>query len=115
MLTKQFQSVQYLEPVQSTHSNIYYICVCYHQNLTLHKDRVNKEDLITKLKQTYSGNPLQFWKPEHPRAKIELTQEIHIKEKPTLYSPEDIKEFSIQIKELLDKSLIRPSKGSFYG
>ena len=30
-----------------------------------------------------------------------------------LYSPEDIKEFLIQIKELLDKSLIRPSKGSY--
>ena len=34
-------SKQYLEPVRSTHSSIYYICVCYHQNLTLHKDRVN--------------------------------------------------------------------------
>ena len=53
------------------------------------------------------------WKPEHPRAKIELTQESYIKEKPMLYSPEDTKEFSIQIKELLDKSLIRPSKGSY--
>jgi len=30
-----------------------------------------------------------------------------------LYTPEDIKEFSIQIKELLDKSLIRPSKDSY--
>ena len=31
---------QYLEPVR-THSSIYYICVCYYQNLILHKDRVN--------------------------------------------------------------------------
>lgn len=30
-----------------------------------------------------------------------------------LYSPEDIKEFSIQIKELLNKNLIRPSKDSY--
>ena len=30
-----------------------------------------------------------------------------------LYSPEDIKEFSIQIKELLENNLIRPSKGSY--
>ena len=30
-----------------------------------------------------------------------------------LYMAKDIREFSIQIKELLDKSLIRPSKGSY--
>ena len=30
-----------------------------------------------------------------------------------LYSPEDIKEFSVQIKDLLEKGLIRPSKGSY--
>ena len=30
-----------------------------------------------------------------------------------LYTPEDIKEFSMQIKERLKKSLIRPSKGSY--
>jgi len=37
---------QYLEPVRITHSSIYYICVCYHQNLTLHKDKVNKFPLF---------------------------------------------------------------------
>jgi len=30
-----------------------------------------------------------------------------------LYIPKDIKEFSVQIKELLKKGLIRPSKGSY--
>ena len=30
-----------------------------------------------------------------------------------LYTPEDIKEFSIQFKELLEEGLIRPSKGSY--
>ena len=30
-----------------------------------------------------------------------------------LYTPDDIKEFSIQIKELLEKGLVRPSKGSY--
>ena len=30
-----------------------------------------------------------------------------------LYTPEDIKEFSIQINELLKKWLIRPTKGSY--
>ena len=30
-----------------------------------------------------------------------------------LYTPEDIKEFSIQIKELLEKGLIWPSKWSY--
>ena len=30
-----------------------------------------------------------------------------------LYTPEDMKEFSIQIKELLEKGLIRPSKESY--
>ena len=37
---------------------------------------------------------------------------MHIKEKPMLYTLEDIWEFSIQIKELLEKGLIRPAKGS---
>jgi len=74
---------------------------------------ITKTELINKLKQIYSENPLQFWKPEHPRAKIELTQEVYIKEKPMLYTPEDIKEFSVQINELLEKGLIRPSKGSY--
>ena len=74
---------------------------------------ITKTDLINKLKQIYFENPLQFWKPEHPRAKIELTQEVYIKEKPMFYTPEDIKEFSIQIKELLEKGLIRPSKGTY--
>jgi len=32
---------QYLKPIRSTHSSVYSICVCYHQNLTLHKDGVN--------------------------------------------------------------------------
>ena len=44
---------------------------------------------------------------------MELTQEVYIKEKPMLYTPEDIKEFSIQIKKLLEKGLTRPSKGSY--
>ena len=67
------------------------------QKPTFQINIIKKEDLINKLKQIYSNNPLQFWKPEHPRAKIEHTQEIYIKEKPMLYSDEDIKEFSIQI------------------
>lgn len=83
------------------------------QKPTFHIHILKKEDLITKLKQIYFYNPLQFWKPEHFRAKIELTQEVYIKEKPMLYSPENIKEFSIQIKELLDKSLIRQSKDNY--
>ena len=54
-----------------------------------------------------------FWKPKHPRAKIELAQEVYIKEKPMLYTLEDVKEFSIQIKELLEKGLTCPLKGSY--
>ena len=30
-----------------------------------------------------------------------------------LYIPKDVNEFSVQIKELLEKGLIRPSKGSY--
>ena len=37
---------------------------------------IKKEDLLTKLKQICSENPLQSWKPDNPRAKIERTQEI---------------------------------------
>ena len=55
--------------------------------------------MSTELKQIYSENPLQFWKREHPSAKIELTQE----ENSMLYSGENIREFSAQIKELLEK------------
>ena len=73
---------------------------------------IKKDDLLTKLKRIYSENPLQFWKPRHPWAKIKLTQEIHIKET-MLYSEDDIKEFSIQIKELLEKGLIKPSNGAY--
>ena len=40
-------------------------------------------------------------------------QEVYIKEKPILYTPEDKREFSVQIKELLEKGLIRPSKRSY--
>ena len=65
---------------------------------------ITKTELINKLKQIYSENPLRFLKAEHPRARIELTQEVYIKEKPMLYTPEDIKEFSVQIKELLEKA-----------
>ena len=75
---------------------------------------IKKEDLLTKLKQICSENPLQFWKLKHPRAKIELMQEIYIKEKLVLYSKEDIKEFSTQIKELLEKELIRPSNEAYF-
>ena len=74
---------------------------------------IKKEDLINKLKHIYFENHLQFWKLEHLRAKVELTQEVYIKEKPILYTSKDTKEFSIQIKELLEKGLIRPSKGSY--
>ena len=83
------------------------------QKPTFQINIIKREDLINKLKQIYYENPLQFWKPEHPRAKIELTQEVYIKEKPMLYNLEDIKEFSIQIKELLEKELIRPCKGNY--
>ena len=57
------------------------------QTPTFHVNILKKEYLITKLKQIYSDNPLQFWKLEHPKAKLELTQEIYIKEKPMLYTP----------------------------
>ena len=74
---------------------------------------IKKDYLLAKLKWICSEYPLQFWKPEHPRAKIELAQEIYIKEKPMLYSKEAIKEFSIQINELLEKGQIRPSNGTY--
>ena len=44
---------------------------------------------------------------------MELTQEIYIKERPMLYFEEDVKEFSTQIKKILEKRLIRPSKGAY--
>ena len=52
-------------------------------------------------------------KTEHHRGKIKLTQELYLKEKPILHTPEDIKEFSVKIKELLEKGLMRPSKGRY--
>lgn len=73
---------------------------------------IMKEDVVNKLKEIYSENALQFRKHKHPIAKIELTQ-VYIKEKPMFYTPEDIKQFSIQIKELSEKLLIRPAKVSY--
>ena len=40
---------------------------------------IKKDDLLAKIKRICSENPLQFQKPDHPQAKIELTQEIYNK------------------------------------
>jgi len=35
-----------VESVWATHSSIYYICICYHQNHTFYKDGINKFPLF---------------------------------------------------------------------
>ena len=52
---------------------------------------------------------LALWKPDHPKAKIELIEERIIRLKPMMYTEEDREEFKIQIKELLNLKLIRSS------
>ena len=52
---------------------------------------------------------MALWKPNHPRAKIELIENRIIRLKLMMYTEEDREEFKIQIKELLDLKLIRTS------
>lgn len=52
-----------------------------------------------------------FWKPYHPKAKIELTENVIIRVRPMRYTIQDTQEFNVQIKELLKQKLIRPSNG----
>lgn len=83
----------------------------YQENLR--KLDFNIENIRNKLKTCYTDNPLQFWNKNQITAKLEMKdKEKEIRVKPMRYNPEDQKEFSIQIKELLELKLIRNSHSS---
>lgn len=67
--------------------------------------------IIEQLEKIYGENPLLFWKPYHPKAKIELTESVIIRVRPMMYILQDMQEFKIQIKELLEQKRIRSSNG----
>ena len=70
---------------------------------------IQLEIIKSQLEQVYRDNPLALWKPDHPRAKIELIENRIIRLKPIMYTEEDREEFKIQTKELLNLKLIRTS------
>ena len=62
-------------------------------------------------KELYFDNPLKFWDKDKTFAKITLLNpNTNIRVKQMVYTYQDIQEFDKQIKELLDKGLIRNSK-----
>lgn len=68
------------------------------------------EDIKERLNKCYTDNPLKFWNKNQIMAKLEMKdKDKEIRVKPMRYNPEDQKEFQVQIKELLDNKLIRPS------
>ena len=65
----------------------------------------------TKLETLYVENPLQFWDNNKIYAHLELKDSNKvIRVKPMRHNEIDVKEFQIQLKELSDLQLIRPSK-----
>ena len=65
----------------------------------------------TKLETLYVENPLQFWDTNKIYAHLELKDSNKvIRVKPMRHNEIDVKEFQIQLKELSDLQLIRPSK-----
>ena len=64
-----------------------------------------------KLEALYVENPLQFWDNNKRYATLELKDpDKIIRVKPMRHNELDVKEFKIQLKELCDLNLIRPSK-----
>ena len=68
------------------------------------------ENIKEKLNNCYTDNPLKFWDKNQIMAKLEMKdKDKEIRVKPMRYNLEDQKEFQVQIKELLNSKLIRPS------
>ena len=64
-----------------------------------------------KLESLYVENPLQFWDNNKIYATLELKDPNKIiRVKPMRHNELDVKEFQIQLKELFNLNLIRPSK-----
>ncbi|XP_068636069.1 uncharacterized protein [Aristolochia californica] len=59
------------------------------------------------LESTCSEKPLEWWNKQKPYAYLELLDpEKEIREKPMVYTPSDVEEFSTQINGLLTQGLI---------
>ena len=64
-----------------------------------------------RLESLYVENPLQFWENNKIYATLELKDpDKIIRVKPMRQNELDVKEFQIQLKELCNLNLIRPSK-----
>ena len=69
------------------------------------------EQIKTRLETLYVDNPLQFWDSNKIYANLELKDpDKIIRVKPMRHNELDVKEFQVQLKELCDLNLIRPSK-----
>ena len=65
----------------------------------------------TKIESLYVENPLQFWDNNKIYATLELKDPNKIiRVKPMRHNELDVKKFQLQLKELCDLNLIRPSK-----
>lgn len=72
------------------------------------------ENIKEKLNNCYTDNPLKFWDKNQIMAKLEMkNKDKEIRVKPMRYNPEDQKEFQVQIKELLNSKLIKPSHSPY--
>ena len=77
--------------------------------LSIKEQIVEQQEKLCK--ELYSDNSLKFWDKNKTFAKITLLNpNTIIRVKQMVYTHQDIQEFNKQIKELLDKGLIRNSK-----
>ena len=76
-----------------------------------HLYKVTVHDTYKKLKENFSNNPLKHWEKTKIYCKLEMIDHDQvIRVRPIIYSQEDIKDFKIQINELMQINLIRESK-----
>ena len=79
--------------------------------LSIKKQIVEQQEKLCK--ELYSNNPPKFWNKDKTFANITvLNPNTIIRVKQIIYTHQDIQEFNKQIKELLDKGLIKNSKSS---
>ena len=73
--------------------------------------RITVHDTYEKLKENFSNNPLKYCERTKIYCKLEMVDPGKvIRVRPMIYSQEDIKDFKIQINELIEMNLIRESK-----
>lgn len=79
--------------------------------INIKQTQSNIDQIIQKLKDYFSDNPLKFWDKNQIEARLEMKDKDKIIRVPPMrYNPEDQMEFRKQTKELIDLKLIRTSQ-----